>query len=159
MNPPQRNPQYLNLLLKQLLHNPLQKHPPMTGQILVWKMVPQAITQIPFFYPPPKVSTYQVTTTLTLPNMVISIHVWYLDPPSMVLVPSLPPQLEDFPMQSMVQTPTPPTGHTVGGKYTNKGGKKKKNGSTPQPRVQPPCTLCAKLKHPTNLYPTTTQIT
>jgi len=124
----------------------------MTGQILVWKMVPQVITQIHFFYPPPKVSDYQVTTTLIMPNIVISIHLWYLDPPSMVLVPYLSLQLVTFPMQSMVQTPTLPTGHTVRGKYTNKGGKKKKDGSTPQPRVQPPCALCAKIKHPTNLY-------
>jgi hypothetical protein len=55
--------------------------PPLQGKIPVWETVPQAITQIPFFYPPPGVQAFQVVATLTLPNMVLSIPVWYLHPP------------------------------------------------------------------------------
>jgi hypothetical protein len=62
------------------------------GQILVWETIPQAITQIPFFYPPPWVQAFQVAVILTLPNMVFVISVWYLHPPAMVPQPSLPPQ-------------------------------------------------------------------
>jgi hypothetical protein len=43
------------------------------GHIPVWETVPQAITQIPFFYPPPDVQAFQVAAKLTLPNMV---YVW-----------------------------------------------------------------------------------
>ena len=34
------------------------EHPPMNGHIQVWKMVHQPIIEIPFFYPPPRVSAY-----------------------------------------------------------------------------------------------------
>jgi hypothetical protein len=61
------------------------------GHILFWETIPQAITQIPFFYPPPGVQSFQVATTLTLPNMVLEIPIWYLHPPDMVPKPSLPP--------------------------------------------------------------------
>jgi hypothetical protein len=54
------------------------------SQISVWEIVPQAISQIPFFYPPPSIQYFQVVATLTLPNMVLSILVWYLHPPMMV---------------------------------------------------------------------------
>jgi hypothetical protein len=37
------------------------------GHIPVWETVPQAITQIPFFYPPPGVQAFQVAAMLTLP--------------------------------------------------------------------------------------------
>jgi hypothetical protein len=43
------------------------------GHIPVWEIVPQAITQIPFFYPPPGIQAFQVAATLTLPNMVLAI--------------------------------------------------------------------------------------
>jgi hypothetical protein len=68
------------------------------GKISVWETIPQAITQIPFFYPPPRVQDFQVDMTLTLPNMVLSIPIWYLHPPVMVPQPSLPPQSEGIPM-------------------------------------------------------------
>jgi hypothetical protein len=58
----------------------VENQPPV-GQIPIWKIVPQAITQIPFFYPPLGVTTYQVVANLTLPNMVIAIPIWYLDDP------------------------------------------------------------------------------
>jgi hypothetical protein len=45
------------------------------GHIPVWEIVPQAITQIPFFYPPPSVQAFQVAAMLTLPNMVLAIPV------------------------------------------------------------------------------------
>jgi hypothetical protein len=61
------------------------------GHIPVWETFPQDITQIPFFYPPPGVQDFQVATTLTLPNMVLAILVWYLHPPEMVPQPSFPP--------------------------------------------------------------------
>jgi hypothetical protein len=67
------------------------------GHIPVWETVPQAITQIPFFYPPPGIQAFQVAATLTLPNMVLEIPVWYLHPPAMVPQPSLPPQTEGIP--------------------------------------------------------------
>jgi hypothetical protein len=58
----------------------------------LWKMVHKALTQIPLFYPPLKISTYHVASILTLPNMVIIILIWYLEPPTMVPVSSLPPR-------------------------------------------------------------------
>jgi hypothetical protein len=119
----------------------------------IWKIVPQSLTQIPFFYPPPGVSSYQVIATLTLPNMVISIPVWYLKPPSMVPTPSLPVQPTIGPTTPIIQTQQLPIGHTVAPTTTNKGGNKKKKG-TNQPRVQPPCMLCATVGHLTNLFPT-----
>jgi hypothetical protein len=76
------------------------------GKILVWETIPQDLTQIPFFYPPPDVQDFQVATILTLPNMVLSILVWYLHLPVMVPQSSLPPQLEGIPMQIPVLTPT-----------------------------------------------------
>jgi hypothetical protein len=54
------------------------------GHILVWETVPQAITQIPFLYPPPCVKSFQVAAMLTLLNMVLAIPIWYLHPPKMV---------------------------------------------------------------------------
>jgi hypothetical protein len=45
------------------------------GHIPVWETIPQAITQIPFFYPPPGIQDFQVAATLTLPNMVLAILV------------------------------------------------------------------------------------
>jgi hypothetical protein len=47
-----------------------QEHSP------VWETVPQPLTQIPFFYPPPGIEAFQVAATLTLPNMVLAIPVW-----------------------------------------------------------------------------------
>jgi hypothetical protein len=51
------------------------------GHVPIWETVPQAITQIPFFYPPPGIEAFQVAAMLTLPNMVLAIPVWYLHPP------------------------------------------------------------------------------
>jgi hypothetical protein len=79
------------------------------GHILVWETVPQAITQIPFFYPPLGVQDFQVAATLTLPNMVLEIQVWYLHPPEIVPQPSLPPQMEGIPMNIPILTPTIPS--------------------------------------------------
>jgi hypothetical protein len=89
------------------LENPTTPFTPdftlLQGQISVWETVPQDITQIPFFYPPQGVQAFQVSKTLTLPNMVLSISVWYLHPPAMV-----PPQIEGIPMQIPILTPTTP---------------------------------------------------
>jgi hypothetical protein len=79
------------------------------GHIPVWETVPQAITQIPFFYPPPGVQAFQVAATLTLPNMVLEIPIWYLHPPEMVPWPSLPPQMKGIPMTIPILTPTIPS--------------------------------------------------
>jgi hypothetical protein len=68
------------------------------GHIPVWETIPQAINQIPFLYPRPGVQDFQVAATLTLPNMVLAILVWYLHPPEMVPQSSLPPQMEGIPM-------------------------------------------------------------
>ena len=54
------------------------------GPSPIWEIVPRPLTQIPFFYPPPGVEAFQVAATLTLPNMVLAIPVWYLHPPEMV---------------------------------------------------------------------------
>jgi hypothetical protein len=78
------------------------------GHILVWETVPQAITQIIFFYPPPGIEAFQVVTMLTLPNMVLEISVWYLHPPKMVPRPYLTPKKEGIPMLIPILTPTTP---------------------------------------------------
>jgi hypothetical protein len=104
------------------------------GHIPVWETVPQAITQIPFFYPPSGVQAFQVAATLTLPNMVLEIPVWYLHPPEMVPQPSLPPQTEGIPMQIPILTPTiPPTPPLTSTPATAGGRRKKKEPTTPLP--------------------------
>jgi hypothetical protein len=77
------------------------------GHSPILEKIPQPLNQIPFFYPPPGIESFQVAATLTLPNMVLAIPVWYLHPPEMVPRPSLPPQ-EGFPMMIPVLTPTTP---------------------------------------------------
>jgi hypothetical protein len=57
---------------------------PPQGPNPIWETVPRPLTQIPFFYPPPGIEAFQVAATLTLPNMVLAIPVWYLHPPEMV---------------------------------------------------------------------------
>jgi hypothetical protein len=84
---------------------PIPDLPLPQGHIPIWETVPQAITQIPFFYPPPGIQDFQVAAMLTLPNMVLEIPVWYLHPPEMVPQPSLPPQTEGVPMQIPIPTP------------------------------------------------------
>jgi hypothetical protein len=113
--------------------------------------VPQPLTQIPFFYPPPGIESFQVAATLTLPNMVLAIPVWYLHPPEMVPRPSLPPQ-EGFPMTILVLTPTTPILPTP--PAPDGGRRKKKEPTAPlPPRIPPPCALCEKEGHQTNNFP------
>jgi hypothetical protein len=121
------------------------------GHILVWETVTQDITKIPSFYPPPGVQAFQVAETLTLPNMVLAIPVWYLHPLEMVPQPSLPPQTEGIPMQIPTLTPTiPPTPPLTNLPATTGGRRNKKEPTTPlPPHVQPPCMLCEKDEHPT----------
>jgi hypothetical protein len=57
---------------------------PPQGPNPIWETVPRPLTQIPFFYPPPGIEAFQLVATLTLPNMVLAIPVWYLHPPEMV---------------------------------------------------------------------------
>jgi len=116
------------------------------GHIPVWETIPQAITQIPFFYPPPGVQDFQVVAMLALPNMVLKIPVWYLHPPEMVPQPSLPPQtngvLMQIPIPTLEATPSPPLVNTIA---TTGGRRKKKEPITPlPPHIQPPCALCKK---------------
>jgi hypothetical protein len=131
------------------------------GHILFWETVPQAITQIPFFYPPSGVQGFQVATILTLPNMVLEIPIWYLHPPRMVPQQSLPPQTEGIPMQVPILTPTiPPTPPLTNLPATVGGKRKKKEPTTPLPPcVQPPFTLCEKDGHPTNKCPYPSYVT
>ena len=77
---------------------------PLQGPNPIWETVPRPLTQIPFFYPPPGVETFQVAATLTLPNMVLAIPVWYLHPPEMVPRPQA-----GLPMTIPVLTPNTPT--------------------------------------------------
>jgi hypothetical protein len=74
---------------------------PLQGPNPIWETVPRPLTQIPFFYPPPGVEAFQVAATLTLPNMVLAIPVWYLHPPEMVPRPQA-----GLPMTIPVLTPT-----------------------------------------------------
>jgi hypothetical protein len=121
------------------------------GHVPVWETVPQPITQIPFFYPPPGIEAFQVAAMLTLPNMVLAIPVWYLHPPEMVPRPSLPPQ-EGIPMTIPILTPTTPP--LTNPPATAGGRRKKKDPTTPlPPRIPPPCALCEKEGHQTNNCP------
>jgi hypothetical protein len=92
---------------------------------------------------------------LTLPNMVLEILVWYLNPPEMVPHPSLPPQTEGIPMTIPILTPTIPSTPPLTNLPATVGGRrKKKEPTTPlPPRVQPLCALCEKDGHPTNKFP------
>jgi hypothetical protein len=158
-SPPLDVPPVEEILPQELPENPTTPLIPNftlpQGKIPVWETIPQAITQIPFFYPPPGVQDFQVATTLTLPNMVLTIPVWYLHPPTMVPQPSLPPQSEGIPMQIPVLTPTTPPSPPISSTTATAGGRwKKKEPTTPlPPRVQPPCTLCEREGHPTNRCP------
>jgi hypothetical protein len=121
------------------------------GHSPVWETVPPPLTQIPFFYTPPGIESFQVAATLTLPNMVLAIPVWYLHPPEMVPRPSLPPQ-EGLPMTILVLTPTTPILPTP--PATAGGMRKKKEPTTPlPPHIPPPCALCEKEGHQTNNCP------
>jgi hypothetical protein len=104
------------------------------GQILVWETIPQAITQIPLFYPPLGVQDFQVAATITLPNMVLAIPVWYLHPPAMVSQISLPPQPEGILMQIPVLTLTTPPSPPLASTTTMDGGMwNKKEPTAPLP--------------------------
>jgi hypothetical protein len=121
------------------------------GKNPIWETVPPPLSQIPFFYPPPGIEAFQVAATLTLPNMVLAIPMWYLHPPEMVPHPSLPPQ-EGLPMTIPVLTPTTPILPTP--PATAGGRRKKKEPSAPLPPcIPPPCTLCEKEGHQTNNFP------
>jgi hypothetical protein len=108
------------------------------GPSPIWEIVPRPLTQIPFFYPPPGIESFQVATMLTLPIMVLAIPVWYLHPPEMVPRPQA-----GLPMTILVLTPNAPTTPilptppaTVGGRRT------KKEPTTPLPPcIPPPCAL------------------
>jgi hypothetical protein len=117
------------------------------GHILVWETAPQALTQIPFFYPPPGVQAFQIAAMLTLPNMELAILVWYLHPLEMVPQPSLPPTTEGIPMTIPILTPTiPSTPPLTNLPATARGSRKKKE-------LAAPCTLCEKERHPTKKCP------
>jgi hypothetical protein len=113
----------------------------------IWETVPRPLTQIPFFYPPPGVEAFQVTATLTLPNMVLAIPVWYLHPPEMVPRPQ-----EGLPMAIPILTPTTPILPTPSA--TAGGRKKQKEPTAPRPpHIPQPCALCEKEGHQTNNCP------
>jgi hypothetical protein len=120
------------------------------GPSPIWETVPRPLTQIPFFYPPPGVEAFQVAATLTLPNMVLAIPVWYLHPPEMVPRPQ-----EGLPMTILVLTPTTPTTPILPTPPATAGGRrKKKEPAAPlPPRIPPPCALCEKEGHQTNNCP------
>jgi hypothetical protein len=134
---------------------PLHEFTSPQGHIPVWETVPQAITQTPFFYPPPGIEAFQVATTLTLPNMVLALPVWYLHPPAMVPQPPLPPQTEGIPMTIPILTPTIPSPHPITNPPATAGGRRKKKEPIAPlpPHIPPPCALCKKYGHPTHRCP------
>jgi hypothetical protein len=128
----------------------VHEFPPPQRPSPIWETVPRPLTQIPFFYPPLGVEAFQVAATLTLPNMVLAIPVWYLHPPEMVPRPQ-----EGFPMTVHVLTPTTPTTPILPTPPTTAGGRRKqKEPVAPRPpRIPPPCALCEKTGHQTNNCP------
>jgi hypothetical protein len=126
---------------------------PLQGPYPIWETVPRSLTQILFFYPPPGVKAFQVAATLTLPNMVLAIPVWYLHPPEMVPRPQA-----GLPMTIPILTPTTPntpTAPILPTPLATAGGRRaKKEPTSPRPlRIPPPCTLCDKVGHQTNNFP------
>jgi hypothetical protein len=131
---------------------------PPQGPNSLWETVPRPLTQIPFFYPPPGVEAFQVAATLTLPNMVLTIPVWYLHPPEMVprpqaglpmTIPVLTPNTPIAPILPTPLTPILPTPPATAG-----GRRAKKEPTAPRPpRIPPPCALCDKEGHQTNNFP------
>jgi hypothetical protein len=131
---------------------------PPQGPSSLWETVPRPLTQIPFFYPPPGVEAFQVAATLTLPNMVLAIPVWYLHPPEMVPRPQA-----GLPMTIPVLTPNTPTAPILPTSLTpilpnppaTAGGRRaKKEPTAPRPPcIPPPCTLCDREGHQTNNCP------
>jgi hypothetical protein len=131
---------------------------PPQGPSSLWEIVPRPLTQIPFFYPPPGVEAFQVAATLTLPNMVLAIPVWYLHPPEMVprpqaglpmTIPVLTPNTPIAPILPTPLTPILPTPPATAG-----GRRAKKEPTTPRPpRIPPLCTLCDREGHQTNNFP------
>jgi hypothetical protein len=131
---------------------------PPQGPSSLWETVPRPLTQIPFFYPPPGVEAFQVAATLTLPNMVLAIPVWYLHPPEMVprpqaglpmTIPILTPNTPIAPILPTPLTPILPTPPATAG-----GRRAKKEPTTPRPpRIPPPCALCDREGHQTNNCP------
>jgi hypothetical protein len=130
--------------------SPVHESTPPQGPNLIWETVPRPLTQIPFFYPPPSIEAFQVAATLTLPNMVLAIPVWYLHPPEMVPRPQA-----GLPMTIPVLTPTTSTTPILPTPLATAGGsRKKKEPTTPlPPRISPPCALCDKEGHQTNNCP------
>jgi hypothetical protein len=123
---------------------------PLQGPNPIWETVPRPLTQIPFFYPPPGVEYFQVAATLTLPNMVLAIPVWYLHPPEMVPCPQA-----GIPMTIPVLTPTTLNTPILPTPPATAGGRRRtKDPIAPRPpRIPPPCTLCDKEGHQTNNCP------
>jgi hypothetical protein len=126
---------------------------PLQGPNPIWETVPRPLTQILFFYPPPGVEAFQVAATLTLPNMVLAIPMWYLHPPEMVPRPQA-----GLPMTIPVLTPTTPntpTAPILPTPLATAGGRRaKKEPTAPRPpRIPPPCALCDKVGHQTNNFP------
>jgi hypothetical protein len=120
------------------------------GPSPIWETVPRPLTQIPFFYPPLGIEAFQVAATLTLPNMVLAIPVWYLHPPEMVPRPHA-----GLPMMIPVLTPTTSTTPILPTPPATAGGRRvKKEPTSPlPPRIPPPCALCDKEGHQTNNCP------
>ena len=148
------------------------------GHSPVWETVPQPLTQIPFFYPPPGIEAFQVATTLTLPNMVLALPVWYLHPPAIVPQTSLP-QTEGIPMTIPILTPTIPSTPPITNPLAIAGGRRKKtepiaplppcipsplatiaspvvtspNSSNKGPRTKFVCAICSNYGHYTHHCP------
>lgn len=60
--------------------------------------------QIPFLFPPPRVYSTPIMSTLSLPNITLGILVWYNDPPANTPPNQLKPYTSLTPVQPVVPT-------------------------------------------------------
>jgi hypothetical protein len=72
---------------------------------------------------------------LTIPNMVLTIPVWYLHPLTMVPQSYLPPKSEGIAMQIPVLTPTKPPSPPRAGTTATSGGRWKNKEPTVPPKL------------------------
>jgi hypothetical protein len=83
---------YLRDYLRTLLHHISPISPSPNRKYWFGRQIPKPSLKFDSSNPPLGIQSFQVSSMLTLPNMVLAILVWYLHPLEMVPQPSLPPQ-------------------------------------------------------------------